>query len=139
MIKLVVGCDTLEEFAQRCREDIVDFEGQPATPCWTRFMPKRAEEILSGGGSLYRVISNRIVCRLPILGFQMVEVEGRGSMCMILQSPRIIRTLSTPKRPFQGWRYLDPAKAPRDRGLYNSGEADIPQELEEELRGAGLV
>jgi hypothetical protein len=139
MIKLVVGCDTLEDFAEVCKRDMVDYHGQPATPCWTRFMPKRADEILQSEGSIYRVIKNKIQCRLKILGFEMVEVEGKGKMCMIMQSPEIIKTVSKPKRPFQGWRYFEPAKAPADRGLYTMGDDDLDPALEEELKAAGIL
>ena len=139
MIKLVVGLDSLDDFAQHCKGEIVDFEGQPAIPCWTRFKPKRADEILQSGGSIYRVIKNRIQCRLEILGFQQVEVEEKGKMWMIMQSPKIVRTISTPKRPFQGWRYLDDAKVPRDRGLYTISDDDLDPAMEEELKAAGLL
>lgn len=139
IIKLVVECDTLEEYAERCREEIVDYHGQPAIVCWTRFMPKRADEILQSGGSIYRVIKNRIVCRMKILGFEMAEVEGKGTMCMIMMSPRIIQTMSKPRRPFQGWRYLEPAKAPGDKGVFTAAEEEIPADIEDGLREAGLL
>lgn len=140
MIKLVVGCDDLADFARRQQAEIVDYEGQPAVPCWTRFKPKRADEILRSGGSIYRVINNRIQCRLRILGFEMVEVEGHGTMCMIMQDPEMIETVSVPQRPFQGWRYFDPAKAPKDKGIYNpANDAEIPPEMAEKLRESGLL
>lgn len=139
IIKLVVGCDTLEEFAERCRVDVIDYNGQPAIPCWTRFMPKRADEILSGEGSIYRVIKNRVVCRMKILGFEMVETAEKGKMCMIMQSPRIIQTMSKPRRPFQGWRYLEPSKAPGDKGVFTAAEEEIPADIEAGLREAGLI
>ncbi len=140
MIKLVVGVSDLNDYAVRQEAEIVRFEGQKAVPCWTRFQPKRAEEILKTGGSIYRVIKNRIVCRHRILGFDMVEVEGEGKYCQIMQDPEIIETVNMPHRPFQGWRYLDPAKAPADKGVYNASNTDtIPRDLEEPLRAAGLI
>ena len=55
--------------------------------------------------------------------------------------PTIIQTISTPKRPFQGWRYLEPAAAPRDRGVYlgDGQREEIPMDMEDELREAGLL
>ena len=146
MIKLIVGCETLEEYAAWQAKEVMDYHGQPAVPCWTRFKAKRADEIIRSGGSLYRVLKSRIVCRQRILGFEMVDDAkvdgyGPGKKCMILQDPEIITTVSTQHRPFQGWRYLDPAKAPADRGVYVLGE-DVdapPPEMEEELRSAGLL
>jgi len=138
IIKLVVGVDSLEAFAELQKSQTVDYNGTAAVPCWTRYAPKRADEILSAGGSIYRVIKNRIVCRHKILGFEMTEIEGK-KQCMIMQDARMIQTLSKPRRPFQGWRYLEPAKAPADRGVYSAGDEDIPSDIEEGLRDAGLL
>lgn len=131
----------MEEFAQWQESQVFDYQGTPAVPCYTRFMPKRADEVLQSGGSLYRVMKSRIVCRQKILGFEMVEIEGHGKKCMILQDPKIMSVIKTPHRPFQGWRYFDPAKAPADRGLYVLGETQDapPDEMAEDLRAAGLV
>ena len=140
IIKLVVGVEDLAEFAARQRHEIIDYHGQRAVPCWTRFMPKRADEILREGGSIYRVIKNRIQCRHKILGFEMVETKEKGKMCMIMQDAEIIKTVSTPRRPFQGWRYLKPADVPKDLGPYDpANDQDIPPEMEKALREAGLV
>ena len=138
IIKLVVGIDSLEAFAELQKRQTMDYNGTPAVPCWTRYAPKRADEILSTGGSIYRVIKNKIVCRHKILGFEQVEIEGK-KQCMIMQDARMIQTLSKPRRPFQGWRYLEPAKAPADRGVYSAGDEDIPADIEDGLRDAGLL
>lgn len=141
IIKLVVGVEDLDDFVRRSEPEIVDYEGQPAFPCWTRFMPKRADEILSSEGSIYRVINNRICCRLKILGFEMVETDDHGKMCMIMQEAKVMQTVLQPQRPFQGWRYFQPEKAPADRGVYVAGDATSPPDpkMEAELRAAGLL
>ena len=139
IIKLVVGVEDLADFAERQKHEMVDYYGQTAVPCWTRYAPKRAEEIVREGGSIYRVIKNRIQCRHKILGFEMVETKEKGNMCMIMQSAEMIRTVSTPKRPFQGWRYLKPADAPRDIGVFTGEEDEAPEEMAEHLRAAGLL
>ncbi|MCB1529513.1 MAG: DUF1489 domain-containing protein [Rhodospirillales bacterium] len=141
MIKLAVGVETLADFALRHEAEATDYDGVLAVPCWTRFRARRAEEILSGGGSLYRVIKNRIQCRMKILGFEMVETADKGTRCMILQSPDIIQTVSVARRPFQGWRYLEEKDVPPDRGLYIRGQEaeDIPPEMEADLRESGLL
>lgn len=141
MIKLIVGCEDLEQYARWQAQEIVDYHGQPAVPCWTRFKPKREDEILRSGGSLYRVLKSRIVCRSRILGFEMVETKGDGTRCMIMQEPEIITTVNAPHRPFQGWRYFENAKAPADKGVYVSGETqdDPPEDMADDLRAAGLL
>lgn len=141
MIKLVVGVDDLDQFLQVQRDSVVNYHGVKANAVRTRYKPKREAEILNSGGSLYRVIKNRIQCRQKILGFEMVESEEQGTQCLIMVDHPIIQTISTPKRPFQGWRYFEPAAVPRDRGIYvgEGQREEIPEELEEELRGAGLI
>jgi len=140
IIKLIVGAQDIEQYAQWQEKQRMDYDGQEAVPCMTRFMPKRADEVLRTGGSLYRVLKSRIICRSQILGFEMVDTS-QGKKCMIMQSPEIITTVNVPQRPFQGWRYFDQAKAPEDRGLYVMGQSDDepPEELGEELREAGLL
>lgn len=141
LIKLIVGVQDLDEYAQWQEQTVMDYHGELAVPCWTRFMPKRADEILKSGGSLYRVLKSRIVCRSKILGFEMVETKSHGTRCMILQSPEIMTTVNMPHRPFQGWRYLDPAKAPPDRGVYVLGQGadEPPEEMADDLKAAGLL
>lgn len=141
MIKLIVGCDTLDKYAAWQEQEVVDYYGQPAVPCWTRFMPKRSDEILKSEGSLYRVMKSRIVCRSKILGFEMVETKSHGKRCMIMQDPEIILTVNKPHRPFQGWRYFEGPKAPADRGVSVMGESneEPPEELGDDLKAAGLL
>lgn len=140
IIKLVVGVTDLQEYYERQQHEVFDYHGTPAVPCWTRYKPKAADDILREGGSIYRVIKNRIVCRHKILGFEMVETNHKGKMCMIIQDAQIIETIHTPKRPFQGWRYLKPADVPADKGIYEGGDrSDLPADMEEDLRMAGLL
>lgn len=140
IIKLVVGVEDLKDYYDWQQTEIFDYHGVPATPCWTRHKPSRGDEILESGGSLYRVIKNRIRCRHRILGFETVETAHKGTMCMIVQEARMMETIAAPKRPFQGWRYLKPADAPPDKGIYTGQDnAELSPELEEELREAGIL
>ena len=141
IIKLVVGVDDLDHFLEVQKNNLVEFDGMPANAVQTRYKPKRADEILETGGSLYRVIKNRIQCRQKIIGFDSYESKDKGTQCLIMVEPEIIQTISKPKRPFQGWRYLEPAAAPRDRGIYLGGgeREEITPEMEDELRSAGLL
>ena len=141
MIKLVVGVESLEEFWQIQQASTFDYNGVAANAVWTRYKAKRADEILESRGSIYRVIKNKICCRQRILGFEMVETQQKGTQCMIMVEPEIVQTYSTPKRPFQGWRYLQEKDVPMDKGLYLGGGdlEDIPPELENELRESGLL
>jgi hypothetical protein len=146
MIKLVVGIDNLEEFAAWQAHERVIFDGihgeQEANLVHTRYKPKREDEILKTGGSIYRVIKNRVVCHQRIIGFDTYEDPIKGKQSLILTDTEIIQTHSMPYRPFQGWRYFDEAKAPKDRGIYVLGQDDSdapPPEMEEELKNLGLL
>jgi hypothetical protein len=129
MIKLCVGATTIEDLLewQRARE--------PGGP-WimrTRQTPKRAAELIEGG-SLYRVFKGIILCRQPIVAVATVG-EGVTARCEVTLDPTPIRVAPTPRRAFQGWRYLEPKDAPPD--LAAAGFDDVPQDLARQLREAG--
>jgi hypothetical protein len=126
IIKLVVGCDTIDDLLAWHKT------GEP----WimnTRMTPKRVDEVLDGG-SLYRVFKGQILCRQKILAIDTIGA-GPASRCEVTVDPPIIRVVPTPRRAFQGWRYLTAADAPEDLG---EGEtADMPQDLARQLRELG--
>ncbi|MFP4387307.1 MAG: DUF1489 family protein [Alphaproteobacteria bacterium] len=141
IIKLAVGVQDIAHFYDIQHAHEITYKGSRAVPCWTRYKPKRAEEILETGGSIYRVIKNRIVCRHKILGFEMVDTPEKGTMCAIMQNPEMIETLHMPKCAFQGWRYLKPSDTPRDIGVYTGAamQDNIPLDLKQDLKAAGLI
>jgi hypothetical protein len=131
MIKLCVGCDTVEELLDWWEASRA--AGQP----WilrTRQTPKRSAELVDGG-SLYRVYKGFILSRQPILAVNTVG-EGQARRCEVTLDERIVLTVPTPRRPFQGWRYLDPADAPDDLAPAGEG-ATLPQGLARRLREIG--
>jgi hypothetical protein len=104
----------------------------------TRMWPRRASEI-AGRGSLYWVFSGYILARQPILGFDAVDGEDGVRRCGVRLSPEIVRTAAQPRRPFQGWRYLEAKDAPRDLADdLTEGGATSP-ELEAALAALGVV
>ena len=127
MIKLVVGCDTID--------DLLQYRAAQAGP-WiltTRQTPKRAEELVAGG-SIYRVFKGAILCRQRILDVSTVG-DGQEARCRIRLDDTIHRTAPTPRRAFQGWRYLTSADAPPD--LVEGESGDLPTELALKLRELG--
>lgn len=140
MIKLCVGVATLEELEgyreERAHWWDADY-GENVHVHRTRMMPKRAGEI-EGSGSIYWVISGVIRARQPIVRLAAaVDGEGRGC-CDIIMAPDMVRVVPRPKRPFQGWRYLDPEDAPHDLGQGGFQE-EGSLELAEELAQLGLI
>ena len=130
MIKLVVGAATIEDLlGWRARN------GQDGGP-WilrTRMTPKRAAEMVDGG-SVYRVFKGVILCRQTILAVNTVG-EGVNARCEISLSEDVVRVAPTPRRAFQGWRYLDPKDAPPDLDIEAFG--DVPETLARQLREVG--
>lgn len=140
LLKTAAGLKEVPELVARQAPNKFKYHGQKAAWAYTRYAPKRAEEILQSGGSIYWILKNRIMVRQKILGFEMVE-EDNDTWCKIVVEPQLWRTLSTPKKAIQGWRYLEGKNVPKDRGLYLTGQDDDepPAEMAEELRKAGLL
>jgi len=130
MIKLVVGAATVEDLLEwRAGNSAA---GEP----WilrTRMTPKRGTEMVDGG-SIYRVFKGVILCRQKILAVNTVG-EGVTARCEITLDETMVRVAPTPRRAFQGWRYLEPKDAPADLDVEAFG--DIPDELARQLREAG--
>lgn len=139
LIKLVVGLDKIDKFAQWQTQEHIVYQGQKVNLVRTRFMPKRADEVLESKGSIYRVISGHIRCRQRIIGFETDENQKRGKHCIILLDTDIMLTHPLPKRAFQGWRYLKPQDAPSDYGQYVAGQTEQSSNIEIELRQIGLI
>jgi hypothetical protein len=131
LIKLCVGCDTVDELLVWRAESAA--RGEP----WimrTRQTPKRAAELIDGG-SLYRVYRGQILSRQRILAVSTVG-DGPASRCEVTLDEEVVRTLPTPRRAFQGWRYLSLADAPPDLDLAGFAE-DAPPDLVRRLRELG--
>jgi len=126
MIKLCVGVDKVETLERRA-----------AMNEWltvhTRMTPKRAAEI-EDGGSLFWVMKGAVVCRQAVLDITTAG-EGKTSQCLITLSNEVVRTAPQARRPFQGWRYLEPKDAPVDLSTMDAG--DLPEDLAKQLREMG--
>ena len=103
----------------------------------TRMWPKRGEEILNGG-SIYWVIKGVIQCRQPILRLDEVIGEDGIRRCAIVSKPGLIRVAATPRRAFQGWRYLTAEDAPEDLTQSQQNETALPPELSKALADIGV-
>jgi hypothetical protein len=130
MIKLCVGADTIEDLLEWRKSHYAP--GAPWT-LRTRQTPKRAAEMIEGG-SLYRVFKGVVLCRQRILAVETVG-EGVNARCEVTLDEEVVRVAPTPRRAFQGWRYLEPKDAPEDLAQDAFGEA--PPELARQLRELG--
>lgn len=140
MIKTAAGLQEIDQLIARQAGGKMHYRGQNATYAYTRYAPKRADEIVASGGSIYWILKSRIQVRQKILGFEMVE-DPTGNWCKIVVEPQLYQTMAQPHRAIQGWRYLAEKDAPKDRGLYVPGKGgqEPPPEMAEELRKIGLL
>jgi hypothetical protein len=139
--KLCVGAETVEDlaawqraFAAQRRADGKDERLRHVTRAW----PRRIDEILAGG-SLYWVFRGLILARQRVLAAEETD-EGDGVLrCGLVLDPEIVRTEAAPRRPFQGWRYLAQADAPRDLPRGSAVEGELPPDLQTALAEIGVV
>jgi hypothetical protein len=142
LVKLCVGCDSIEELAAWQIERLKQMKAAKQKPELfhrTFQMPKRREELL-GGGSIYWVIKGVIQVRQRLLDLK----EGTrpdGTPCTLLILDRkLVHVRPVPRRAFQGWRYLAPEDAPGDLAGHRRGDLDkMPAGLRRELAELGLL
>ncbi|MCG8692321.1 MAG: DUF1489 domain-containing protein [Minwuiales bacterium] len=103
----------------------------------TRMVPRRASEVIDGG-SIYWIIKGAIRVRQRILDIEDV-VGPDGRKCVLLLDPDLVPTEPVPRRPHQGWRYLEVGDAPADLGDVAPGVQEMPAEMVAELRELGLL
>nr|WP_255599299.1 DUF1489 domain-containing protein [Hasllibacter sp. MH4015] len=136
-MKLCVGAEKVEDLlAWQATARAKGPDGLPRHV--TRMWPKRADEI-AGEGSLYWVFKGLILCRQPIIRFDPVDRGDGINRCGIVLDPNVTRVAATPKRPFQGWRYLQAGGAPRDLRQGQKADAPLPPQLESALAEIGVL
>jgi hypothetical protein len=136
LVKLCVGADGVEDLvAWQATRAAQGLDGLPVHV--TRMWPRREAEVLAGG-SLYWVFRGTMLARQRILRLE--ECRGGDGIlrCGIVLDPEIHRTQPVPRRPFQGWRYLDAADAPPDLPRARHGDDALPPGLAEALAEFGL-
>ena len=134
ILKLCVGVSEIEELDSWLRDCRA---GRDTLDHTTRMFPKRRDDIVPGG-SLYWVIRGMILCRQPIAGLEAITGADGIGRCRIVFQPQIILVRPTPKRAFQGWRYLTAADSPPD--LPKAGKSEgMPEKMRRELAELGLL
>ncbi|MDO5604857.1 MAG: DUF1489 domain-containing protein [Paracoccus sp. (in: a-proteobacteria)] len=133
LVKLCVGADgpeALEAWQQQRY-------GEAPAAHVTRMWPKREAELLAGG-SIYWVFRGVMLARQRLIGLEeRIGTDGIRRCALILERD-LIRVAAVPRRPFQGWRYLDPGDAPPDLAAGRDHDDALPPRLAAELAEMGL-
>lgn len=130
--KVAVGCATPEVLVERLAGRAEGGE----VPVFTRYRPKRADELV--GGSLFWIIKHRLVLRQRIIGFAEAD---EGKRCVIRVEDAFVSVRAQPKRAHQGWRYLAGSDAPADLDAADAGDglALLPRHIADELFALALL
>jgi hypothetical protein len=142
LIKLSVGTESIEDLAAWQSQRLAKLKAAGRKPelFHTTFQtPKRRDELLAGG-SIFWVIRGVIQARQPIFDLREGTKETGQPCCLIMLRRDLIPVRPTPRRAFQGWRYLDGDDAPPDlSGKAGRGVAEMPPQMRKELADLGLL
>ena len=135
ILKLCVGCESvtdLELWHQQHRHLWPEGRTEHVTRMW----PRREAEVLQG--ALYWVIKGVILARQRILALDQRTGTDGISRCALILDAEVIRTEAAPRRPFQGWRYLNPADSPPDLRKSTATETPLPPAMAMALAELGV-
>ncbi|MBS0239958.1 MAG: DUF1489 domain-containing protein [Proteobacteria bacterium] len=141
LVKLCVGVNTVEDLAawQTKHRPYKTHDGKRGVYHRTFQSPKRQAELLDGG-SIYWVIKGFILVRQLLIGFEDGTKDDGTPCCLILFAPPLIAVRPTPRRAFQGWRYLTADDAPPDLAKGKSDQiASMPADMRKKLADLGLI
>ena len=138
LIKLCVGCDSIEHLAawQKERVNALKKRGAKAELTHTtRMVPKRIDELVDGG-SLYWLIKGIVSVRQRLVDIRPFRDKEGIARCHLVYTPELVVVAPRPRRAFQGWRYLTAKDAPPDLGKFDK---KMPGKLQRELAELGLL
>lgn len=142
ILKLCVGVDTIEDLARWQAERIETLRRakQPAELFHrTLQTPKRRDDVLAGG-SLYWVIKGLIQVRQRITDIREGKKDDGTPCCLLMLDRKLVPVRPTPRRAFQGWRYLAAEDAPADLAGASAGAlTSLPPRMRKDLADLGLL
>jgi hypothetical protein len=142
LVKLCVGCDSVEDLASWQAERLKQMKADGVKPELfhrTFQSPKRREALLDGG-SLYWVIKGIVTVRQRLVDLREGSKPDGTPCCLLILDRKLVPVRPVPRRAFQGWRYLPPDEAPGDLASGRAhGLALMPPKLRRELAELGLI
>ncbi|HTU56109.1 MAG TPA: DUF1489 domain-containing protein [Acetobacteraceae bacterium] len=105
----------------------------------TRSFPRRSAELLAGG-SIYWVIGGAMLVRQRLLDIAETRAPDAGRATLLVFDTKLVPVEARLVKPFQGWRYLEAAAAPRDVAPSRAaGAARLPEQLRRDLAALCLL
>lgn len=142
LVKLCVGATSIEDLEAWQKAHLAELRrsDRRARVSHATFQtPKRGDEIIDGG-SLYWVIKGMIQVRQRIVGLAEGSKADGKACCLIELDDKLVPVRPTPRRAFQGWRYLAPVDAPADLDAGAARDLDaMPERLRRQLAELGLI
>src|SRR5271165_5197142 len=132
LTKLAVGVRDLEHLrALQAERALVD----PPLRHRTRHFPRLAAEV-TAGGSIFWVIGGVLAARQRVLEIRRDSWDDDSGCAGLLLDPVLVPIHARPVKPFQCWRYLQPAAEPGDLSAAapEAGPGGLPPRLRRELR-----
>jgi len=104
----------------------------------TRRMPRQVTEITEGG-SIYWVIQGAVAVRQRVSQIIEDRWDDGTACCGLVLDETLVPVVPRLVRPFQGWRYLQPADAPADVQQGRQTADGLPFGLQRELAALCLL
>ncbi len=135
LIKLAVGAKSVDDVRawQTARA-----KAAPPLRHRTRNFPKRASEILDGG-SIYWVVNRIISVRQRITDIRQAKQDDGTACTDLVLDQTLVPVRGRLMKPFQGWRYLTEADAPKDEAGLTATANTLPEALKRELAALALL
>ncbi|WCR09603.1 DUF1489 domain-containing protein [Paracoccus stylophorae] len=134
LVKLCVGAEGPDDLARWQKQRFGDAPACHVTRMW----PRREAELLDGG-SIYWVFKGVMLARQRILRLDERIGEDGIRRCALMLDRDLVRVGAVPRRPFQGWRYLEGKDAPADLPASRGEEEPLPPRVAAALAEMGLV
>ena len=134
LMKLCVGAEGPDDLLRWQQQRFGDAPACHVTRMW----PRREAELLDGG-SIYWGFKGVILARQRILRLDERIGDDGIRRCALVLDRDLVRVGAVPRRPFQGWRYLDGKDAPADLPEGRDAEEALPPSVAAALSEMGLV
>ncbi len=139
MLHLMKLCVGVTDVAHLRRLQEARLRSDPPLRHRTRSFPRRAGELLAGG-SLYWVIGGAMLVRQHLLDITETRMPDGSRATLLILDSKLVPVEARLMKPFQGWRYLEPAAAPADIVSRRAqGAARLPEPLRRELASLCLL